>query len=102
MKPGLHLHTLPQRQPFRGQAAVGGPSLSKGHKLMTSRLLLLEKGLSIPVSSVLMPPSFPGKQAQRGRETGPRSHRSLMAPSTPRLAQAPRIPRQGGSSAHVA
>lgn len=33
--------------------------------------------MPIPVSSELMPPSFPGKQAQRGRGTSPRSHSSL-------------------------
>lgn len=31
------------RTTLPGQAAVGGPSLSKGHRLRTSRLLLLGK-----------------------------------------------------------
>lgn len=61
----------------------------------------------MPAFSVLTSPSFPGKQDQRGRGTGPRSHRSLdpscrRPPTHPAWPKRPRIPRQGGSSAHVA
>lgn len=41
---GIRLHPPPPRQYFHLQAAVGGPSLSKGHRLMTLRLLFLGRG----------------------------------------------------------
>lgn len=66
MKPVLHLHPQLPQQSVHHQAAVGGLGLSKGHRLMTSKLLLLGTGVSSPVSSVLMPLSFLGNKPREG------------------------------------
>lgn len=55
----------------------------------------------MPAFSVLTSPSFPGKQDQRGRGTGPRSHRSLD-PSCRRPPTHPAWPKRPASPGRAA
>ena len=107
MKPGCPSAPPTPCQSFCPQTAVGGPRLSTaGHRLMTYSLLLLGRGYLCqpPLNSGHL--SFPRNRPREGGgrvqgHTGVWTRAAGVLPPS-RLAQEPRIPWQGGSSAHVA